>query len=335
MIDRVLIIAEAGVNHNGNLSLAKELIDAAATAGADVVKFQTFRASEMVTKAASKAAYQVKEDDSKESQHEMLKKLELSKASHFELMKHCKDRDIKFLSSAFDIPSIDFLVSLGQDCFKIPSGEITNLPYLRHIGRLGREIILSSGMSTMKEVEEAIYALEFAGTPRNLITVMHCTTEYPAPINEVNLNAMLTIKNALGVAIGYSDHTQGFEVSIAAVAMGAKVIEKHFTMSRNSPGPDHKASLEPFELKQMIASIRNVELALGNGIKCPSPSEISNIKVARKSIVAKVPINSGELMTAENLTTRRPGIGISPMRWVEVLGKIAPRDFLADELIDI
>lgn len=335
MTNRTLIIAEAGVNHNGDLELARQLIDAAAEAGADLVKFQTFNANRLATRSAKKADYQTKSTDSKESQHEMLRRLELSAEMHNELIAHCAARSIGFFSTGFDIESVDLLVSLGQDQFKIPSGEITNLPYLHHIGRLGKAVILSTGMATLGEIEAAIDTLEQAGTPRANITVLHCTTEYPTPMAEVNLRAMQSIHTAFGVAVGYSDHTPGIEVAIAAVAMGASVIEKHFTLDRNLPGPDHKASLEPEELKAMVAAIRNIELALGDGIKRLTPSEARNKPVARKSLVASQAIRAGEVFSAQNIATKRPGTGISPMRWDEVMGRKAPRDFALDELIEI
>lgn len=334
MTNRVLVIAEAGVNHNGDIQLAKQLIDAAASADADFVKFQTFNANRQVTRSAKKADYQTQTTDSSESQHEMLRRLELTEAMHHQLIAHCAMRNIGFFSTGFDIESIDLLVSLGQDYLKIPSGEITNLPYLRHIGQLGKAIILSTGMATLGEIEAAIDVLEQVGTPRGKLTVLHCTTEYPTPMSEVNLRAMQSIQSAFGVAVGYSDHTQGIEVAIAAVAMGATVIEKHFTLDRKLPGPDHQASLEPAELSAMVAAIRNIEVALGDGIKRLTPSEARNKPVARKSMVASRAIKVGEVFTVENLTTKRPGTGISPMRWDEFLGKKAPRNFAADELID-
>lgn len=335
MIKRTLIIAEAGVNHNGDLDLAKQLIDAAADAGADLVKFQTFNASRQVTRRAKKADYQIQTTDGKESQHDMLKRLELTEAMHHELIAHCAARNIGFFSTGFDIESIDLLLGLGQDHFKIPSGEITNLPYLRHIGQLGKNTILSTGMATLGDIETAIDVLEQAGTPRTGITVLHCTTEYPTPMAEVNLRAMQSIQAAFGVAVGYSDHTQGIEVATAAVAMGATVIEKHFTLDRTLPGPDHQASLEPAELKAMVTAIRNVEVALGDGIKRLTPSETRNQPIARKSLVASQAIQAGHVFTTQNVTTKRPGTGISPMRWDEVIGHVAPRNFAADELIEL
>lgn len=333
MKNRTLIIAEAGVNHNGDLNLAKQLIDAAAASGADLVKFQTFNADRLVTRSAKKAGYQNQTTDSEESQHAMLRRLELSAEMHNELIAHCALRNIGFFSTGFDIESIDLLRSLGQDHFKIPSGEITNLPYLRNIGRLGKTVILSTGMATMGDIEAAIDVLGRAGTPRANITVLHCTTEYPTPMDEVNLRAMQSIHAAFGVAVGYSDHTSGIEVAIAAVAMGASVIEKHFTLDRNLPGPDHKASLEPEDLKAMVAAIRNIEIALGDGIKRLTPSEARNKPIARKSLVASKSIKSGEIFSAQNITTKRPGTGISPMRWDEVMGQVAQRDYQEDDLI--
>lgn len=334
MKQHTLIIAEAGVNHNGDMQLAKRLIDEAAAAGADLVKFQTFNASRLVTRNAKKADYQTQTTDSSESQHAMLQRLELSETMHHELIAHCASRQIAFFSTGFDIECVDLLVRLGQEQFKIPSGEITNLPYLRHIGQLGKKIILSTGMATMGEIEAAIDVLEQAGTPRSMLTLLHCTTEYPTPMAEVNLRAMQSLRAAFGVNVGYSDHTQGIEVAIAAVAMGASVIEKHFTLDRTLPGPDHQASLEPAELSAMVAAIRNIETALGDGIKRLTPSEARNKPVARKSLVASRAIKAGEVFTAENLTAKRPGSGISAMSWDELLGKKAQRDFAPDELIE-
>lgn len=330
-----LIIAEAGVNHNGDIALAKQLIDRAAEAGADLVKFQTFNADRLVTRTAEKAVYQSQTTDKQESQHEMLRRLEISDDMHTELIQHCDSREIGFFSTGFDIESVDLLVSLGQDRFKIPSGELTNLPYLRHIGALGKSVILSTGMATMGEIESAIDALERAGTARSNLTVLHCTTEYPTPMAEVNLRAMQSIQRAFGVDVGYSDHTPGIEVSIAAVAMGACVIEKHFTLDKTLPGPDHRASLEPAELTAMISAIRNIELALGDGIKRLTESEARNEPVMRKSLIANQTIAAGESFSSRNVTTKRPGTGISPMRWDEVIGRTATRDFLKDELIEL
>lgn len=335
MKHRTLIIAEAGVNHNGDLDLARQLIDAAAMAGADLVKFQTFNANRQVTRGAKKADYQNKTTDSKESQHEMLRRLELSPEMHEELVAHCAKSNIGFFSTGFDNESIDLLLSLGQDHFKIPSGEITNLPYLHHVGRLCKAVILSTGMATLGDIEAAIAVLEQAGTLRADITVLHCTTEYPTPMAEVNLRAMQSIQAAFGVAVGYSDHTSGIEVAIAAVAMGAIVIEKHLTLDHHLPGPDHKASLEPDEFKAMVTAIRNIEAALGDGIKRLTPSELRNKPIARKSLVSNRPIKAGELFSAENVTAKRPGTGISPMRWDEIIGRRASRDYSADELIEL
>jgi N,N'-diacetyllegionaminate synthase len=332
---KTLIIAEAGVNHNGDLKLAKQLIDVAAEAGADLVKFQTFNASRLVTRTAKKADYQTQNTNNKESQYEMLHKLELTTEMHHELIRYCAAHSIGFCSTGFDIESVDFLMELGQELIKIPSGEITNLPYLRHIGGLGKTVIFSTGMATLSDIEVAIEVLEQAGTPRSKMTVLHCTTEYPTPMTEVNLHAMQSIHTAFGVSVGYSDHTAGIEVAIAAVALGASVIEKHFTLDRNLPGPDHKASLEPEELKAMVASIRNIEIALGDGIKRLTPSESKNKPIARKSLVALKDIKKGEVFSYGNITTKRPGTGISPMRWDEIIGRTAHRDFLEDELIDL
>ena len=330
---KTLIIAEAGVNHNGDLDLAKQLINAAADAGADLVKFQTFNANRQVTRTAKKADYQTQTTSSTESQHAMLRRLELTEEMHHQLIAHCLTQNIGFLSTGFDIESVDLLVSLGQECFKIPSGEITNLPYLRHIGQLGKTVILSTGMATLGEIEAAIEVLEQTGTPRAKVTVLHCTTEYPTPMNEVNLRAMQSIHAAFDVAVGYSDHTEGIEIAIAAVAMGASVIEKHFTLDRTFPGPDHRASLEPAELKAMVTAIRNIEIALGDGIKRLTPSEARNKPVARKSLVASRAITGGEVFTAENLTVKRPGTGISPMRWDELVGQASQKNYNEDDLI--
>jgi N,N'-diacetyllegionaminate synthase len=332
---RTLIIAEAGVNHNGDMSLARQLIDAAAEAGADMVKFQTFSADRLVTAHATKADYQTRAVGDGESQHAMLRRLELTRDMHVALIAHCKSRGIQFFSTGFDASSVDLLAELGLNRFKIPSGEITNLPYLRHVGRYGKPVILSSGMATLGEIEAALGVLEGAGTPRECITVLHCNTEYPTPMPDVNLRAMLTIGDAFGVAVGYSDHTLGTEVAVAATALGASVIEKHFTLGRDLSGPDHKASLEPLELKAMIVAIRNIEQAMGDGIKRPSASEAKNKSIARRSLVAARPIRAGEIFNDSNLTAKRPGIGLSPMRWDEVVGRTAPRNFAADELIEL
>jgi N,N'-diacetyllegionaminate synthase len=335
MKNRTLIIAEAGVNHNGDLALAKQLIERAAEAGADLVKFQTFKADRQVTRTAEKAVYQTQTTSAEESQHEMLRRLELNAEMHNELIAHCAEHNIGFFSTGFDIESVDLLVGLGQDVFKIPSGELTNLPYLRHIGSLGKTVILSTGMATLGEVESTIEALEQAGTPRANISVLHCTTEYPTPMDEVNLRAMHSMQTAFGVKVGYSDHTPGIEVSVAAVAMGACVIEKHFTLDRTLPGPDHLASLEPEELTALVSAIRNIELALGDGIKRLTPSEARNAPVMRKSLLASEAIRAGDAFSAQNMTAKRPGTGISPMRWDDVVGRTASRDFAEDELIEL
>lgn len=335
MTDHCLIIAEAGVNHNGDLALAKQLIDVAAEAGADLVKFQTFSAERLATRSAPKADYQTRTTDQAQSQFAMLRQLELSAEMHDTLIAHCQARGIGFFSTGFDIPSLDDLAALGAERFKIPSGEITNLPYLRHVGAFGKPIILSTGMASLGEIEAALEALEAAGTPRSGITVLHCNTEYPTPMADVNLLAMVSIGHAFGVAVGYSDHTPGIEIPIAAVALGARVIEKHLTLDRSLPGPDHKASLEPDGFTAMVRAIRNIEQALGDGIKRPSPSEAKNRPIARKSLVAARPIRAGEPFTPENVTAKRPGTGLSPMRWDEVIGRFAVRDYTDDELIEL
>ncbi len=335
MTTRTLIIAEAGVNHNGDLDMARKLIDVATEAGADLVKFQTFSADRLVTDTAKKADYQSQSSVINESQHDMLLHLELTSEMHQQLIAHCAVQNIGFFSTGFDRESVDLLVSLGQNRFKIPSGEITNLPFLRHIGRFGKPLIMSTGMATLGEIEAAIDVLEQAGTPRANMTVLHCTTEYPTSMADVNLRAMQSIHHAFGVEVGYSDHTLGIEVAVAAVALGASVIEKHFTLDRNLPGPDHKASLEPSELKAMVSAIRNIELALGDGIKRLTASEAKNKPIARKSLVAIQSIKAGELFTEQNITAKRPGSGISPMHWDEVVGKKALRDFGIDALIEL
>jgi N,N'-diacetyllegionaminate synthase len=334
-LKRVIVIAEAGVNHNGNIVLAKKLIDSAYEAGADAVKFQTFKAEKLISKNAPKAEYQKQSTDSNESQFEMIKKLELDLETHKELLSYCNKKNIKFLSTPFDLDSIDLLNKLGLNIFKIGSGEITNLPYLRKIGSLKKKVIISTGMSDLGEIEDALDILISSGTSKENITVLHCNTEYPTPIEDVNLKAMLTIKNAFDINIGYSDHTLGIEVPIAAVALGATVIEKHFTLDKTMEGPDHKASLEPHELKQMVCSIRNIEKAMGNGIKKPSLSEKKNINIARKSLIASKEIKKGEIFSENNLTVKRPGNGISPMRWDEFIGKVVTKDYNADDLIEL
>lgn len=334
MSKNAIIIAEAGVNHNGSLILAKKLVDAAAEAGVDYVKFQTFKAHKIVSKQAPKASYQQKNTNQNESQLEMLKKLELNETSHLELIEYCKEKKVAFLSTAFDFDSIELLERLGITLGKIPSGELTNLPFLRRMAKAFPQIILSTGMANLNEIETSVLALIDAGTDRNNITILHCNTEYPTPFEDVNLMAMLTIKKRLKVAIGYSDHTLGIEVPIAAVALGATVIEKHFTLDRNMEGPDHKASLEPHELTAMVRSIKNIELALvGTGEKVASNSEIKNITIARKSIVAIQEIKIGDIFTEQNIGVKRPGTGISPMRWDEVIGEKAIKNFGEDELI--
>jgi N,N'-diacetyllegionaminate synthase len=332
---KTIIIAEAGVNHNGSLSIAKDMIVAASEAGADFVKFQTFLTGSLVSRKAKQADYQKKNLGKESSQFKMLKKLELNKDAHIELVKFCKKNKIAFLSTAFDLESINLLADLNMQIWKIPSGEITNLPYLRKVGSFNRPIILSTGMTNLGEIEAAINVLEESGTFRDKITVLHCTTEYPAPFDEVNLKAMVTIGCAFNVKVGYSDHTDGIVIPLAAVALGASVIEKHFTLDRNMDGPDHKASIMPGELKEMIDGIRKIEIALGNGIKAPSQSEIHNIVAARKSIVAAKTIHSGELFTPENITIKRPGNGISPMLWDQIIGLKSRRVYKPDELIEL
>tara|TARA_B100000787_G_C16197323_1_gene301920 strand:- start:1045 stop:2040 length:996 start_codon:yes stop_codon:yes gene_type:complete len=329
----VFIIAEAGVNHNGSIYLAKKLIDVAVNSGADAVKFQTFKAERLVSKNTQKAIYQKQNTDASESQFDMIKKLELDAVSHKKLMVYCQKKDIMFLSSPFDRESIDLLHDLGLQIFKIASGEITNLPFLRYIGALSKRVILSSGMSDLEEVREALTILINAGTPKDNITVLHANTMYPTPMEDVNLNAMLTIQKEFGISVGYSDHTIGIEIDIAAVAMGASMIEKHFTLDKSMEGPDHKASLEPDELTAMVSAIRNTEKALGSSQKKPSPSESKNIEVIRKSIVASQDIKKSEPLTIKNITIKRPGNGISPMRWDDVIGTVATKDYKMDDLI--
>ncbi|KFC69472.1 N-acetylneuraminate synthase [Massilia sp. LC238] len=332
---KTLIIAEAGVNHNGDMEMAKQLVASAAAAGADLVKFQSFVAGKIISADAPKAEYQKHTTGNDESQYEMVRKLELSRRDHEILIEECKRHNIGFFSTAFDVDSFDMLVELGLDQVKIPSGELTNLPLLRHMTRLGLPVIVSTGMASLGDIEAALEAIIQGGTPRELVTVLHCTTEYPAPMDEVNLRAMVALQQAFGVNVGYSDHTRGIEIPIAAVALGATVIEKHFTLDRTLPGPDHQASLEPHELKAMVDGIRNVERALGDGIKRPSASELKNRAIARKSLVASRPIRAGETFSADNLTAKRPGTGISPMRWDDVVGRSARRDFERDELIEL
>lgn len=332
---RTTIIAEVGVNHNGVIATAKKMIDAAADAGADLVKFQTFKAEELVTEKAEKADYQKNHTKKNESQFEMLKKLEMDRAAHEELIQYCNNRGIHFLSTAFDHISIDLLADLNIPFYKIPSGEITNLPYLRHIGCMGKPVVMSTGMATLKEIQAALNVLLEAGIKKDDLTALHCNTEYPTPMDDVNLKAMLTMRDELGVKVGYSDHTLGIEIPVAAVALGATVIEKHLTLDRKLLGPDHRASLEPNELKAMVSAIRNIEKAIGNGEKKPSPSEIKNIDLVRKSIVASKSIKTGDVFSNENLIVKRPGNGLSPMNWDELIGTRARRDFDRDELIEI
>ena len=332
-MNKVFIIAEAGVNHNGSIKLAKKLIDVACKAGVDAVKFQTFKAENLVSKNAQKAEYQKQTTDSEESQFDMIKKLELDVETHKELISYCNSQNIMFLSTPFDHDSIELLNDLGLEIFKIPSGEITNLPYLRHIGKLNKKVVLSTGMADIGEIEDALDILIGAGTKKKNITVLHANTMYPTPMEDVNLKAMVTIGNAFDVAYGYSDHTLGIEVDIAAVAMGACCIEKHFTLDKTMDGPDHKASLEPDELVAMVKAIRNIEVALGSSIKKPSKSEMSNMQIARKSIVASSNIKKGEILTEKNIAVKRPATGINPMHWDEVVGTIATKDYQEDELI--
>ena len=332
-MNKIFIIAEAGVNHNGDIQTAKELIDVAAAAEADAVKFQTFKADTLVCRQAPKAAYQMETTSAEESQFDMLKKLELTPDMHRELIDYCHEKNIMFLSTPFDLDSLHYLVDCGLAVIKIPSGEITNYPLIREAGRSGKRIILSSGMSTIDEVREAVAVLKENGSTD--ITVLHCNTEYPTPFSDVNLRAMQTIKEETGVSVGYSDHTPGIEAAVAAAALGATVIEKHFTLDRNMKGPDHKASLEPNELTEMVRAVRHIEQALGDGEKKPSASDKKNIAVARKSLVAKCLIKGGEMFTEENLTAKRPGTGLSPMLWNQVIGQRAKRDFAADEMIEL
>ena len=332
-MNKTYVIAEAGVNHNGDFELAKRMISEAKIAGADAVKFQTFKAENLVSVHAPKAEYQLQNTDLRESQQEMLKRLELSYEQFESLNRYAKELEIDFLSTPFDEESIEFLRSLKMPCFKIPSGEITNFPYLLKIATTQIPIIMSTGMSTMKEIKEALQV--FDTYDRKNIILLHCNTQYPTPYQDVNLKVMDTLRQQLGVAVGYSDHTLGIEVPIAAVAMGAVVIEKHFTLDRNMEGPDHKASLEPKELADMVKAIRNIERALGTEEKIPSPSELKNRDIARKSIVARTDIRKGEIFTEHNIITKRPGDGISPMKWHQVIGQTAIRDFKKDEKIEM
>jgi N,N'-diacetyllegionaminate synthase len=333
----VLIIAEAGVNHNGSIETAKKMIDKAVEADVDIIKFQTFKSEKLVSKSAQQAEYQKKNIGSStdNSQLNMLKKLELSHSDHQELIEYCNQKGIKFFSTAFDLESVDYLHSLNIGLWKIPSGEITNYPYLKKIAQFGEPVILSTGMCEMEDIEAALKVLTDNGLSKDKISILHCNTEYPTPFKDVNLLAMNELKERFGVRVGYSDHTKGIEVPIAAVALGAVIIEKHFTLDRNMEGPDHKASLEPDELKAMVSSIRNIELALGDGHKTVSESERKNIAVARKSIVASKDIKAGEVFNENNLTVKRPGNGISPMDWEKVIGKTAKKDFVEDQLIEL
>lgn len=332
---KVIVIAEAGVNHNGSVELAKRLIDEAATAQADYVKFQTFKAEKNISKFAPKAEYQIKNAGNAESQLEMVKKLELTEENHYDLQEYCKHKKIGFLSTAFDLESIDLLKKMGVTIGKIPSGEMTNYPYLKKMAASFNEFIVSTGMSVPEEIVAALSVLTKYGVHRENITILHCNTEYPTPIHDVNLKAMVTLGNDFNLKYGYSDHTLGIVIPIAAAALGASIIEKHFTLNKEMPGPDHKASLEPQELVAMIKGIREVEYALGDGVKRVTLSEKNNIAIARKSIVAKRNIFRGEILTEENLAIKRPGIGITPMKWDEIVGTRATRDFMEDELIEV
>jgi N,N'-diacetyllegionaminate synthase len=333
---RTIIIAEAGVNHNGSMAMARQLIDAAKKCGVDYVKFQTTKSPETITsKFARMADYQKKNLNEDGSQLEMLRKILLRMDDFAELNRYCRDIGIKFMSTPFDLDSVDFLAGFDMDYMKVPSGEVTNLPYLRKIAKLNIPVIMSTGMCSLGEIESAMDILTKNGLNESDISLLHCNTEYPTPFCDVNLKAMLTLKQCFGVRVGYSDHTRGIEVPIAAVAMGAEIIEKHFTLDKTLPGPDHIASLEPTELETMVNSIRNIDQAIGNGIKQVTNSERNNIKIARKSIIAAKDIMAGEVFTEENLTVKRPGNGISPMHWDDVIGRIAKRDFVEDELIEL
>ncbi len=334
--NQVVIIAEAGVNHNGNITTAKKLIEVAADSGADFVKFQTFKAESLATSSAPKAEYQKQAAGSeRESQLDMLRSLELSNGQHLEIIGHCQKVGIKFLSTGFDLASLDMLFELGVRLFKVPSGELTNLPYLEHMAKFQCPVYLSTGMATLEEIKWAVETLVSAGLPRQKISVLHCTTAYPTPIDQANLRAISTLHEELGLPVGYSDHTTGLQASFTAVALGATIIEKHFTLSREQEGPDHRASLEPEELNSLVSGIRQVSNSLGSGIKIPQDCEIGNISIARKSIVASRPIAVGEEFTVENLTTKRPGTGLSPIHWYKVLGERATKDFGFDEMISI
>ncbi len=333
-IPSIYIIAEAGVNHNGSMDMAVKMIEAAADAGADAVKFQTFSADRLVTRTAVKAEYQRETTGAAETQFAMLKRLELSNHDHLVLLNACREKEIEFLSSPFDMDAIDQLQNLGMQRWKIPSGEITNLPYLRKIASLNQQIILSSGMATLDDIAAALDVFFSSGLKPDLVTVLHCNTEYPTPMADVNLRAMETIRHAFPViGVGYSDHTRGIEIPVAAAALGACMIEKHFTLDNNLPGPDHKASLSSREFGRMVRAIRNIQVAMGDGVKRPSLSETKNIEVVRKSIVAACPIQTGETFTSKNLAVKRPGTGISPMKWDDLIGKKASRDYKKDDLI--
>jgi N,N'-diacetyllegionaminate synthase len=332
---KTIIIAEAGVNHNGSIDLAKQLINVAAEAGVDYVKFQTFKADNLVSKSAKKAAYQIANTKDNSSQYDMLKSLELSEANHIELIEYCKKQKVKFFSTAFDLDGLDFLNTLGFDIFKVPSGEITNYSYLKKLAKFGKPVILSTGMSTMQEIRDALDVLTSEQLTKDQITILHCNTEYPTPMEDVNLNAMLHIRDQLGVKVGYSDHTLGIEVPIAAVSLGACVIEKHFTLDRSLPGPDHKASLEPSELKHMVHSIRNIETALGNGIKKPTNSELKNREIARKSLYVTRGLSEGHIIVEEDLTAKRPAKGISPMDMPKLLGRQVIKSIEKDALLSL
>lgn len=334
-LKKIFIIAEAGVNHNGSLLTAKKMIDVAVMSKSDAVKFQTFKAENMVSKFAKKALYQKRTTNPAQSQYEMLKMLEFNFKEYKRLFDYCRKKKIIFISSPFDLESIDLLNRLGVKMFKIPSGEITNLPYLRKIGGLKKKIIMSTGMANLKEIKSALDILISSGTKKSDMTVLHCNTEYPTPFEDVNLRAMLTIKDKFGVKVGYSDHSLGIEIPIAAASLGAQIIEKHFTLDKNMEGPDHKVSLDTGELKAMVKAIRNIEKALGDGVKKVSSSELKNIPMARKSIIAARDIKSGEIFTDKNISVKRPGLGINPMKWDEVIGKIAKKDFKEDELIEL
>lgn len=334
-MEHVFVIAEAGVNHNGSLDTALELVDAAARAGADAVKFQTFHAESLVSVSAPKASYQLESTDPAESQLEMVRRLELDEAAHIVLIERAHARGIEFLSAPFDLASADMLARLGLTTFKLPSGAIIDLPLLRRVGSFGRKVIVSTGMATLAEVTAAVDAIVAAGTSRTDIVVLHCTSEYPTPPSDVNLLAMCTLAESLGLPVGYSDHTEGIAVPIAATALGARVIEKHFTLDRSMPGPDHRASLEPDELAEMIVAIRVVEQALGTPDKRPTAGESDTSRAARNSIVAALHISEGEVFSDDNLTTKRPGTGLSPMLWDDVIGKRASRDFEKDEAIEL